>query len=512
VKRALVLVPFVVGALANCGGAGQVENSDALGDAGTDAATTVQASDPDAGFEEVESGAGVVSHSDGGCVGAADPPDSQGLDTNCDGVDGVVGRDIYVNVDLGQDTNPGTPTFPMATVSAALAIAAKAHGSVLISESSGTYPVDTLAVPGTWGIYGGYPSAFVGAPNRQVTTLTAPPTGLLLQTADGATLAHLTIQGAMPRVASEPTAHALRTSVATLSLLDVALQAGDGLVLQAAGGGAVGEKGVYSLGPLVCRGVTQPSYTNGSCCGEATLAGISPGNYAASVRAAPGAPGAPGSDGADATGTLANLNGVILGDTAQPGNADGLPGYGSAVGGGGRTDDGTAFNGGNGGSGGCPGYGGSGGQSGGSSIALVVLAGKVTVQGSTLQTGFGADGAAGGVGGAGGSGGYGESPTYLGGATPNAQLFPNYECALAAIDQMGHQCAAFGGIGGTGGAGGHGGGGGGGWSVGTLTVGSATVTFDAASGTTLGPAGNGGLGNNGGHAPNGRRVATWHLD
>jgi hypothetical protein len=405
----------------------------------------------------------------------------------------------------------------MATIAAALAAAATTNGSVLVSSSSGTYPVMTLSVSGTGAVYGGYPSPFVGTPNRQGTVLTAPDTGLLLQGTGSVTLAHLTVQGGTPSSPTQPAAHALRSDVTALTLLDVELQASDGLSLLTADAGATGGNGVDSIGPLVCLGVAQPAYTSGACCGENGPEGTAPGNFTTDTRAAQGAAGNPGSDGTDATGTLSLVNNAVLGDTGHAGSGDGTAGFGGATGGAGS--DGSSFVGGNGGSGGCPGLGGAGGASGGSSIALLVLQGTVTIQASALQTGFGGTGAAGGAGGAGGLGGWGGPPLAPGGVPftgaagcecGNLNNVDN-SCALG-VDPLGHDCAAFGGIGGQGGTGGHGGGGAGGWSIGVVTVGGSTATIDSASTTTLGSPGSGGLGNGGGHAPEGRRVATWHLD
>jgi hypothetical protein len=209
-------------------------------------------------------------------------------------------------------------------------------------------------------------------------------------------------------------------------------------------------------------------------------------------------------------------SGLVFGDVGANGASNGTPGYGAPSGGNGTTPAGQQFFGGGGGSGGCPGSGGVGGASGGNSIALVVLSGEVAVQGSQFQTGFGGEGGAGGAGGPGGNGGWGGSPTGVESPSdPSAQTGPLFSDTTACqpfADPMGALCAAFGGVGGSGGPGGNGGGGAGGWTIGAVTVGSATLTFDAASSTTLGQPGNGGLGNGGGHAPNGRRAATWQLD
>lgn len=519
-KRVFAILPIAALAATHCGGsAGAVAGATITNDAGavaaTDASPPPATYDSDAGWTMADDAA-LGSSSDGcaaGDSGSADPPDPAGLDTNCDGADGVVGLDVYVSSDVGADTNPGTPSAPLRRISVGLELAATRGGSVLVR--SGTYPVDSFTTKGTWAVYGGYPSGFVGQPNRQTTTLTAPDTGLLLAGAASATLAHVTVEGDMPSDPTQPSAHALRTSVSTLLLLDVLLQSGDGLPMLAAKPGATGQGGVDDIGPLKCNNVQQPSYTSGSCCGEPSVEGRQPGSVAWGIRAQ-GSPGNPGADGNDAAGMVSVASGVLVGDVGKAGSANGTPGYGAATGGGSPSSPWTApngvspgpFSGGNGGSGGCPGAGGSGGATGGSAVALLVLQGAVTIQASALQGGLGGNGGDGGQGGDGGPGGQGSAPYFAG---PSAIASWPSPCTPD-TDPLGVNCAEYGGIGGAGGVGGHGGGGAGGSTFGVITVGSATCSLDSSTTTTLGQPGSGGVGNGGGRAPNGRRAAMFHLN
>ncbi len=529
-KRYLLLLPLTLLATARCGASSgaAATKGPAADDAGLalDAGGDLASQEPDGATTwTAAEDAGAATSGDGcngevvGDSGSVDPPDPEGLDTNCDGADGIVGHDVYVSADVGADTNPGTPSAPLRTIAAGLTLAATTGGSVLVLH--GTYPGTTFANAGVWAVYGGYPSGFVGQPNRQTTTLTAPDTGLLISEAGSATLAHLTVLGDMPSSLTQPSAHALRTSATKLSLVDVLLQAGDGLPMNPADAGAPGASGVSDEGPLYCNGVAQPGYTSGVCCGESSIDGKPPGSIAWSLRAQ-GTPGNAGTDGNDAKGAVSVSNGLLVGDTGQQGLANGTPGYGAATGGANTSATWVSptgitpgsFSGGNGGSGGCPGSGGYGGSTGGASVALVVLAGAVTIQGSTLQAGLGGDGGDGGEGGSGGAGGQGTVPYFAGTLPSYFQNQPTCSTAPGAFntDPLGVGCAEYGGIGGTGGAGGHGGGGAGGSTFGVVTVGSGTASMDSATTITLGEPGSGGVGNGGGRAPNGQRAATFHVN
>ncbi|MDP3220516.1 MAG: DUF1565 domain-containing protein, partial [Deltaproteobacteria bacterium] len=97
-------------------------------DAGADAGEAM-----DAG---ADAGADAVVPMDTCNAAAADPP-GDGQDTNCDGVDGVLGDTIFVAMS-GVDTNAGTaPEQPVRTVSRALDIArAGARRSILVAVGS----------------------------------------------------------------------------------------------------------------------------------------------------------------------------------------------------------------------------------------------------------------------------------------------------------------------------------------------------------------------------------------
>lgn len=443
------------------------------------------------------------------CAAAADLPDDLGADTNCDGVDGVVGVDVYVDAVNGSDTNVGTPAKPRHGLGSALALAASRNGHVLLS--AGTFEVNTVSQPGKWSIVGGYDTKFQGAPKRELTILKAPSTGLLVDAATDATLSHLTVSGANASDVTARTAHGLRSRAMRLTLDDVVVTAGDGLA------GASGLAG--TAGTAGAAGPTSSGYTTVACAGiSPTLSvqvtnpgalsgdGMLPGSVPDLRPAAAGGDGATGTDGQDASSAPNLSSELVVWPSGANGRSDGRPGYAGA--GGGYKFDGPTPGGG--GSGGCPGLGGTGGSGGGGSVAVLVLSGDATISRSLLKTGTagrGGDGAAGGPGGGGGAGGI---PTAGGIASWPAVCIPRV-FVNASNDPAKVNCAYYGAAGGAGGKGGHGGGGTGGWTLAVVTAGTATSNVDAATTSDLGRPGDGGAGNGGGYAPMGEKHATYKL-
>jgi hypothetical protein len=451
----------------------------------------------------------------GGC-GKTDAPDDQGVDSNCDGADGIVGKDVYVDPSSGEDTNEGTPTAPLRTLTAALKLATSRGGSVLVD--AGTLTDSDLSATGTWAIYGGYATTFIGAPQRALTIVTPLSSGLLVEQATSARLAHMTIQGQPPATGSDPFAYGVRTSAAKLALDDMDIEAapaGSGTSGSAGTAGAAG--GTYGSGSQKCNGALAPQWTNGATAANGyatspdgtTKAGIWPNTPARQATS-----GLAGTDGVDATGKLALSKGQVSSDVGTAGAADGTPGYGGA----GATGNGTNvcdhqyeqmfIQGGFGGNGGCPGGGGQPGTGGGSSIAVLVISGHVDVTRSNLQASLGGTGGDGGAGGTGGAGGMGSEPTKLSGT---GTLSVPSACPTPAKDPMQLDCAAYGGQGGNGGAGGRGGAGAGGWSVGVLDASGASTSIDSTSTITVSKGGAGGAGSQGLRAPSGQSHSQYTL-
>jgi len=445
---------------------------------------------------------------------ASDEPDDKGADDNCDGADGVVGRDVYVDPKSGSDTNIGSPTKPLRTIAAALTLAKSRTGNVLVAAGEIT-DLERIAAPGPWHVFGGYSASFVGAPRRDATVLAVSAAGLSIEGETDGALHHLTVRGASAKDSAARSAHAVRSSITRLTLDDVVLEAGDALP------GAPGTKGLKGQdkpqastsrsaptdADELCDGVRQPLYAFGATAGNASAEGKPAGvvnttTPSSSTPAGSGSAGEPGTDGADASKLPVIQAGLITWQSGTAGAADGKSGYGGA--GGGRWYVGIQpYSGGYGGMGGCPGKGGTPGTSGGGSVALVVLKGEVKIARSILRTGLGGSGGDGGEGGGGGNGGAGSVPT-------GPKSWP--PTCTPSTDPIMSNCAAYGGAGGNGGLGGRGGGGAGGWTIGAATVASAVVDADPTTVFELGKPGTGGAGNAGGRAPSGEKRNTLRVD
>ncbi len=454
-------------------------------------------------------------HADAACVamGTTDDPDDDGNDANCDGADGVVGVDVYVNVAAGADTNAGTPTAPLRTLGAAIVLAAKTKVRVLVA--SGTYPVDALTLTTEAHVFGGYAPSFVGVPKRALTTLQASATGFFIDAATNKfSMAHLKVKGDAPSHPEQPSAYGIRIKTGDVSLDDVEVQAGDGIVGHA---GAIGEAGPsINGGALTCDGVAQPTYVRGVSAATRSLDGTAPGDFANKVAALTASAGNPGADGSDAPASLKIVDGVFAPSVGTKGMDDGTAGYGGAGGGLGRVASGPYAGvalwaaGGSGGAGGCPGKGGTGGTSGGNTVAVLLLGGSLHVTRSLLHTGFGGDGGDGGDGGQGRQGTPGSLPLPANNA-PWFSLPSSCTSMNASSDPLEANCAAYGGTGGPGGAGGHGGGGAGGWTIAVATAAGANAQVDDATVFELGRTGSGGTGHGGGRAPSGKTVRAYAI-
>jgi hypothetical protein len=84
---------------------------------------------------------------------ADDSPDPEGIDANCDGVDGVASDSVFVDT-LGSDANDGAKASPVMTVGRGLALA-KEQGKHHVLVAAGTYSQPIELVSGI-SIHGGY--------------------------------------------------------------------------------------------------------------------------------------------------------------------------------------------------------------------------------------------------------------------------------------------------------------------------------------------------------------------
>ncbi|TNE86064.1 MAG: hypothetical protein EP330_23165, partial [Deltaproteobacteria bacterium] len=110
--------------------------------------------------------------------GAADSPDSSGVDSNCDGVDGDYSRALFVRNTGGSNSNDGrTPNTAFKTIGAALnAASSGGRNTIMVAADEGTYSISSaLVAKGGVSVYGGYSSDFGtrSSSNRSVVSSSA---------------------------------------------------------------------------------------------------------------------------------------------------------------------------------------------------------------------------------------------------------------------------------------------------------------------------------------------------
>ncbi len=446
--------------------------------------------------------------------GATDKPDLPFTDSNCDGIDGDIGKAVFVSASTGSPGGAGTQASPLDTIAAGVAQAASGSRDVYVA--SGTYNAGGgVALANGVSIYGGYSSA--GWSRSTATpTVNGSPQAMLANGVTGVTLQLLTLQGAADGAHSAYGLRALNGASVTLESSTVVAGAGQNGAAGSTGpaglpggngvSGGVGTAGSGGLSPASATGgfgaagpitagrgvagspgITVPgggaggagglgSQFFGSCTSPAL------GNTSALDTALPGLLGPPGAGGgagglpsAATVGPVWTATGGANGETGHPGGGGGGGGSGSGT---------SVFNpfpscsgrsgggGGGGGGGGAGGDGGGGGGFGGGSFAVYLWNSTVTINGGSLAASKGGDGGAGGGGGNGGAGGAGGSGG-LGEVNPAGAGGPGK-------------------AGGTGGHGGPGGGGPGGPSVGVFRGGTSTLVQSGSPSITPGPAGAGG--------------------
>ena len=418
-----------------------------------------------------------------------DLPDVNGIDANCDGIDGMVARGVFVATTGSDTTGAGTLTSPYQSIGYAITVASQVSGLDHAYVAAGDYDEQVTLFNGV-SIFGGYdatdnwardPShitriAYTGETGRKIavrgTDITAPTNlGMLTISTDSVTSGNGNNTALYCRNCS-----ALIIQNSTFSPGDAGNGTSGTNGAAALGAGSVGGAGQNGRsnstsptiggagGPSRCgrtggRGgnggvVTNPGNTGGT--GVASSSGGSPGPMG--TAGGRGANGAAPNDGQHGAG---GNNGQVIGGFWQGANGrDGI--------------DGTS---GNGGGGGCHGYHGTAGTSGGSVFALFLLdSSGITLSNNTIIGAKGGDGGNGGAGSAGSAGAIGlaggsaAGPSGRGGA---------------------------GGNGSRGGNGGHGGGGAGGNSYGIFLHNTAPNTsLPGNNAFTPGVGGQGGVGGN----------------
>ena len=92
------------------------------------------------------------------CLFASDLDEPDGVDQNCDGIDGELNNAVFV-AKTGADGNPGTLQLPVATVAKGIELAAKL-GKRDVYVAGGVYPGSVDLVAGV-SVYGGYGPGFM---------------------------------------------------------------------------------------------------------------------------------------------------------------------------------------------------------------------------------------------------------------------------------------------------------------------------------------------------------------
>jgi hypothetical protein len=486
---------------------------------------------PDDGLGTTTCGFGICEHTVDNCSNgqdqvcdsmegaqASDLPDASFQDTNCDGIDGDESRAVFVDGYAGNDSNPGTKTSPVKTLSKALQKAsANAKNQVLVS--AGSYSGQVVLKNGV-GIFGGYNAAtgWTRSPGNAVQLVGSSKVVVATNISATTELALLTITASNNTATGGSSYGVFSKNSSGLVLRNCTITGGNGGSGSSGSNGSIGSSGNTGTkgnpgcedgGSLFCSDCNPPGAGAGassSCGGSGGNGGLSgKGGFSGKNGGTPSGGGVGGQGGSagksgSTGGSAPNASGGSGGSGGNSIGSAGSNGYGSAGGGsgsqganakgggggggGGGDDPGFAEcntwggTGGGGGSGGCGGTGGSGGGGGGGSFGVYIYAGSVSLIDCTVVSMTGGAGGAAGAGGTGGSGGNGGN-----GGTGGDEDATN---------------GGKGGKGGKGGNGGHGGGGGGGPSIGILCGGGGAVSTSNTSiqTGTAGPAGTS-PGNNG---------------
>ncbi|MBI5515399.1 MAG: hypothetical protein HY909_16590 [Deltaproteobacteria bacterium] len=359
-------------------------------------------------------------------------PVGDSLDQNCDGVDGLLDAQVYVDPAGGSDMSVGSAARPVASLRRAFELLGTERPTVLVRAA--TVPNTALELPDGVRLYGGYGADWRGRDG--VTTLRGTPGGTVVSVRgarSGVLLSRFEVV-ALPSTNPGDSSIAMRVGDSGMVTLErVTLTAADGAPgasgasgangrpadngrsaagLEGGAGGTVcvaggrGGAGQYMIaGMLQTTGENgQPGMGNASATGG--IGGIGrhfarPDNGGAGDNGTDGVPGNPPGRVGVFTLSMGYQPRAAMAGTA------GTPGAGGGGGGGvnfGSTP-GNANGGGGGGAGGCPGLGGSAGGAGGASVALLVSNTELTLENCTLQAGRGGAGGAGGAGGQGSNGG-----------------------------------------------------------------------------------------------------------
>ncbi len=473
-----------------------------------------------------------------------DAPDDAFVDSNCDGIDGVEAKGIFLSQITGSDGNDGTKKYPVASLSRALELADASAVKKNVYIAAGVYNETNLIIPNGVSLYGGYSLYDWSRADSNEANIYTERFGLVIVGATAPMVFdHLflttTSTGAKGQsyygffIQDSGNYVTVRRTTVTVAAGESGSAGTAGTKGADGGRGSNGYDGPGgSWGGTAGTNTTCPTGTaggNGGRGGRNDWNNSEPG--AAAESGAPG--GAAGRNnngkvgGAGTAGAAVSLFGthgaggnsygviadytymsktlkIFVGSPGGNGGA-GLPGNGGGGGGGGMAIWKAIANwlngggGGGGGAGGCGGTGGYGASGGGGSFGIYCYNSSPTIQYTNITTGPGGTGGTGGAGGAGGAGGIGGNP----GGT---------ECYSGDCSYQG----GLGGAGGTGGTGGSGGGGGGGASFCVYRVlASSNPSYDSTNVCSYGAGGTGGSapggnGNPGANGESGKINATPH--
>jgi hypothetical protein len=456
--------------------------------------------------------------------GQSDRPDVNGTDENCDGMDGIRVRSVFVATPQngGDDSNSGrTVNDPLATVTEGIEVASNCSPECDVLISAGTYDETVTLVTGVH-LYGGYDSTtWVRNPSSHTTVIQGQnKRAVIANNLGGKTVVDgLEIHGTSYSGNGRSTygVWVENTSSGNLELDYVRVEAGDGgdgMTGGDGGGGADGSNGSVASDNSGGAGGSSSCGADGGAGGWSWDCGNSPGDRGlaggdstgggyggaagtnqcggCSDSGGGGGNGSSGDDGSNGSGGSGptdkwgsfNSGTFWTGATGAAGSS-GTNGRGGGGGGAGGSDkDGwvcgnetdVGGGGGGGGAGGCAGSGGQPGRPGGGSFGIVLKDSEFRIEHSTVVLGAGGDGGDGGRGGDGGSAGAGRS---------GDSYEPEGGTGGAGAD------------GGDGGAGGGGPGGCGGPAIGIAEVGSSNytgndLTFNGGGGGSGGAGGAGG--------------------
>lgn len=452
-------------------------------------------------------------------ISADDVPDINGVDANCDGLDGDASRALFVDGATGNNNGPGSRNMPMKTIMAAINRAKVTNGLDHIYISKGTYTEQVFVASGV-SLYGGFDATQNwqrGAANTTTIQWGQAIFGRIV-TVTAINIQAPTTLDQLRIVAQDTNANGVTTygvyceGCNDLTISNSTVQAGkagagqrgsDGtsgsLLFGTAGNGGRGGDGDDdgsrrgtggSGGSSACGrtggvgGLGGPKGDNRGSTGGTGISGTPGGTGGAGGD--PGRTGSTGGTGANgatgANGSGGTIGGLVMGywqgnDGTDGNNGTHGNGGGGGGGGGGQgcflfCDDGAGNGGGGGGGGGCYGSGGKGGQAGGSSFGVFLWQSTgISLDNNVIRSGDAGNGGAGGIGGSGSTGGFGGA----GGAHQTNEIGRG----------------GTGGRGGRGGNGGNGGGGAGGLSYAVYRV-STTVGLPANNTLTFGDPGVGG--------------------